>query len=190
MEYKVLTNNYFELDSYSLVPYRQEDIFKIMNWRNEQMGILRQKNVLTQADQEAYYKNYIEPSFSDISTKIILFSFIKGKECIGYGGLTNIDWESKRAEVSFLLDPERVQDNDIYKKEFAIYLQLLKKVAFEDLKFHRLFTETYDIRPIHISILESQGFKFEGRMKDHILINDKYYDSLIHGLLNQGEKDE
>ena len=24
---------------------------------------------------------------------------------IGYGGLTNIDWGSRRAEVSFLVDP-------------------------------------------------------------------------------------
>jgi len=47
-----------------------------------------------------------------------------------------------------------------------------------------LFTETYDIRPRHVAILEMNGFKLEGRLIDHVLIDGKYIDALIHGCVN------
>ena len=34
----------------------------------------------------------------------ILFSFLKNNEFIGYGGLVHINWEEKKAEISFLLN--------------------------------------------------------------------------------------
>ena len=66
-----------------------------------------------------------------------------------------------------------------------MFIRLIKKVLFEDLNFNRIFTETYDIRPHHISILEKNGFQLEGRMREHIQINNKFVDSLIHGFLKE-----
>ena len=66
---------------------------------------------------------------------------------------------------------------------FSIFLKMLKKICIEELNFHRLFTETYDIRPEYIAVLESHGFRFEGRMVDHVKIEGQFYDSLIHGLI-------
>ncbi len=185
MDYKALKNNKIESDGYAIVPFREKDMHLIMKWRNEQMDVLRQKKALTIVDQENYYRNVIEPSFNDSDAKLILFSLIKDDKCIGYGGLTNIDWESKRAEVSFLAETDRIDDERIYGSDFSAFLNLLKVVTFKDLRFHRLFTETYDIRPFHISILEKAGFVREGRMKGHSLINGKYVDSVIHGLINE-----
>ena len=91
-----------------------------------------------------------------------------------------MDWEAKRAEVSFLVDPVRVKNSQLYEKDFRNFLSLLKKVAKEQLKFNRLFTETYDIRPFHIKILEANGFEFEGRMNEHVVINNEFVDSLLH----------
>lgn len=184
MKYAVLKIDRYSNDGYSLVPYRKIDLVKIMNWRNSQMDILRQKNALREADQELYYKNTIEPSFSENFPVIILFSFLKNGSCVGYGGLTNIEWESKRAEVSFLLDTKRGNNKTVYRKEFKVFLKLLKEVAFKDLKFHRLFTETYDLRQFHIDALEESGFEIEGRMRDHVIVQGKYVDSLIHGLID------
>lgn len=185
MNYKALNTNKFNLENYSIVPLRQEDIYLIKDWRNAQMDVLRQTKVLTDNDQLNYYQNAIVPTLSQSHPRQLLFSFLYNETCIGYGGLTNIDWESKRAEMSFLVNPERVKDKETYTKDFSIYISLLKIVTFNELGFIRLFTETYDIRPLHISILEQNGFEFEGRMRQHVIINGIFVDSLIHGLLKK-----
>ena len=61
----------------------------------------------------------------------------------------------------------------------------MKRVAFDDLGFNRLFTETYAFRHEHISLLEKNGFRFEGKMKQHTMINGTFVDSLLHGYLRE-----
>lgn len=166
---------------YRLVPIREEDILKIKQWRNEQINILRQKKPLTDEEQMNYYKNVIKPTFSQEHPEQILFSYLHQDRCIGYGGLTHIDWYNQRAEVSFLLETARNHDISQFQKEFGIFLEFLKQIAFDDLKLHRLYTETYDIRPYVIQTLEEKGFRFEGRLKNHVKIDGKFVDSVIHG---------
>jgi len=152
-----------------------------MHWRNAQLKVLRQREPLTPEKQERYYQGVILPSFAEKTPRQILFSYLHKEELIGYGGLVHISWEDRRAEVSFLVDPDRVGDSSIYSQDFSLYLSLIKQAAFQHLGFMRVFTETYDIRPHHISILESSGFQLEGRLKAHVWIDGKPVDSLIHG---------
>jgi RimJ/RimL family protein N-acetyltransferase len=49
--------------------------------------------------------------------------------------------------------------------------------------FSRLFTETYDIRPHHVAVLEKVGFRLEGRLRKHIAVEGVVTDVLFHGLL-------
>lgn len=183
MSYICLPQTRFIFQAYQLVPIRKEDIYKIKEWRNAQMDILRQKSPLRDEDQARYYRGVIEPGFREANPRQILFSFLKGESCIGYGGLTNIDWETRRGEMSFLLDTDRITGESLYQYDFTAYLTLLKQVTFKTLEFHRLFTETYDIRPLHIGVLEKNGFRYEGRMKHHVFIDGRYVDSLLHGCL-------
>ena len=174
-----------EAGEYCITPLREKDIFKIKEWRNAQMDFLRQKSPLTDKEQEDYYRKVIKPEFSHPAPSQILFSFLKNGECIGYGGITNIDWESKRTELSFLLNNKRAWVNSVYDKEFSIFLSLIKQLVFEKLQFNRIFTETFDIRPFHISILEKNGFIPEGRMHQHVFLKGKFVDSLIHGFTKE-----
>jgi RimJ/RimL family protein N-acetyltransferase len=185
MKFNALNKNRFEFENYSVVPFREEDKFRIKEWRNQQMDVLRQKQLLTDKDQENYYTNFILPSFSQEQPRILLFSFLENEQCIGYGGLTNIDWESKRIELSFLVDHHRATKSDVYVTDFTAFITLMKKIVFEELNFNRIFTETYDLRPLHIRILEQNGFELEGRMKEHIRINGVFTDSLIHGYIKK-----
>lgn len=167
----------------SLVPLRQEDILPIMHWRNAQLDVLRQKAPITPENQQRYYDDVIVPGFSQPQPGQILFSYLLNGTAIGYGGLVHLAWEDKRAEVSFLLNPERLAP-ETYREDFGCYLNLLKEAAFSRLGFARLFTETYDIRPQHIAILEANGFDLEGRLRGHVWINGRPVDSLMHGCLN------
>lgn len=171
--------------NYCITSLRECDILLIKNWRNEQIKILRQNKLLSDLEQLAYYHQTVIPSMNEDKPKMILVSYLLGGDCIGYGGLTNIDWVSHRAEISFLLNTERISNPSVYQQDFTVFLSLVKKLAFEVLGFNRLFTETYDIRPLHIETLISNGFQLEGRMKQHVFIDGKFYDSLIHGYIRE-----
>jgi RimJ/RimL family protein N-acetyltransferase len=185
INYECLKKQTYTYDDYIVLPLRWEDKLDIMNWRNAQMDVLRQSKVLTIDDQLRYFEKVIAPLFTQKNPEQLLFSMLFKDECIGYGGLVHINWQDKRGEVSFLLDNNRVSDETLYEKEFSIFLNIMKELAFKELQFNRLFTETYDIRPFHISVLEKNGFILEGRMKQHIYISDGYKDSLIHGYLKE-----
>ena len=68
-----------------------------------------------------------------------------------------------------------------------ISIQYLNKIStnrtkrgYWYLKLNKITTETYDVRPWTINVLENLGFKREGRLKNHVLIDYKLYDSILH----------
>lgn len=184
--YQCLKVNHFEDDEgYQLVSIREQDIEPIRLWRNAQTDVLRQVAAISANEQKNYFIRSIRPTFTEKQPKQILFSLLLQHACIGYGGLTNIEWEARRAEVSFLLDTERVQNQETYEKDFTHFLGLIERVAFHELKLHRLFTETFVFRTEHIKVLENKGFLYEGTLKEHIYKKEQWFDSILHGRLNE-----
>lgn len=185
MKYLQLQQDCYSLLEYEIRSLREHEMQAIKQWRNEQMAVLRQSRILTDEDQRSYYHEIVLPSYNVEHPKLMLFSYYYDGRHIGYGGLTNLDWVNRRAEISYLVETERSSEEDVvqYTSDFSTFLNLMKHIAFEELDLHRLFTETFDIRPLHIQILESSGFQFEGRMKEHVRIDDRYVDSLLHGCL-------
>ena len=167
-------------DAYSLVPLRHQDIFKIKDWRNQQMDVLRQKKRLTDDGQERYYKDVVLPAFTEKEPNNLLYSYLKDGLCIGYGALVHISWEDKRAEVSFLMNSELAQNVNLYQEGFSVFLELLKMLAFKFLGLYKLYAETFDIRPLHVQVLELSGFQYEGRLKDHYYIQGNFVDTVFH----------
>jgi RimJ/RimL family protein N-acetyltransferase len=187
MAYRILGNQTFKSKNKELVSLREQDLTLIKDWRNSQRDVLRTQKILTDNDQINYFRNVIASDFSEDNPRQILVSYLEDGQCLGYGGLTNIDWSSQRAEVSFLMKTSITLDHTIYQKYFGEYLALLKKLAFKHIGLNRLFTETYDLRPWHIAVLERSGFRLEGRMREHVKINGEYVDSLLHGCLRTDE---
>ena len=187
MKYERLKSDIYRMGEYSIRSIKLEHMDAIRVWRNEQIDVLRQARPLTNADQQFYYHNTVLPSYSDPQTKLMLFSYFQNENLIGYGGLTNLDWINLRGEISFLLETSRSDkfEQEQYRYDFSIFLQLIKSVAFVELSLHRLFTETYEFRKLHISVLEQNGFMFEGRMRQHVRINGRFVDSLIHGCVKE-----
>ena len=182
--YYPLPQSEYHHEAYRLVPIRYEDREPIRAWRNAQLEVLRQAAPLTAAQQEAYFQRVVLPLFEQEQPSQLLFSLLHEDKLIAYGGLVHLSWPDLRAEVSFLVGPVRAADAATYRQDFLAHLRLLGQVAFESLKFNRLFTETYDIRPAHIAILEEAGFRLEGRLRQHIqLVPGTFTDSLMHGQL-------
>ena len=182
-KYSFLASNKFCLDEYCLVPFMEQEMELIRKWRNEQIDYLRQNKPLTKDEQSKYYHQVIKKSFYEKKPEMILFSFILKNNCIGYGGFVHIDWNLKKAELSFVLDTNRTEKLETYKKEFSIFLKIILNIGFKQILFHKIFTETFDIRPNTILVLEKAGFVLENRLLSKNYINGSYIDSLFHRIL-------
>jgi RimJ/RimL family protein N-acetyltransferase len=185
--YECLPRQIIDSLGYSVFTIQDEHIELIRIWRNSQMDILRQVESISTEQQIEYFEECIWPIMPLLQPSNILLGFMFDGCLIGYGGLVHIAWDHLRAEVSFLLSPDRIHDTTGYARDFSAFLGLIQQLAFSDLKLHRLYTETFDIRTNHVAILEANGYIREGVLRDHIRIDGHSVNSLFHGLLNSNE---
>lgn len=181
-DYKVLKNQEFQLDKFRIVPLRYEDKFEIMKWRNEQIYHLRQAKPLTTTDQEYYFDHIVAKLFDEEKPGQILFSYLEGDTCIGYGGLVHINWIDKNAEISFIMQTEL--EREYFELHWQNYLGLIEQVAFEELSLHKIYTYAFDIRQHLYAALLKSNFSEEARLKEHCFFERKYIDVVIHSKIN------
>jgi RimJ/RimL family protein N-acetyltransferase len=149
-----------------------------MKWRNEQIYHLRQSQLLTETEQENYFKTTVLRSFEEEFPQQVLFSFLKDNICIGYGGLVHINWMDRNAELSFIMDTRLEMES--FEEIWDNYLPLIEEVAFNELKFHKIFTYAFDLRPHLYNVLEKNGYIKEAILVDHILFKGNYKNVVIH----------
>ena len=181
--YKALNKQVYLHEPYSLVPIRMEDRYNIMQWRNEQIYHLRQAEPLTEARQDAYFKEVVSALFEQEQPNQILFSFLKGEECIGYGGLVHINWVDRNAEISFIMKTELEAFH--FRENWKVYLGLIEEVAFEDVRLHKVFTYAFDVRPHLYPTLEEAGLKREAVLPEHCLFDGKFLSVVIYSKINR-----
>ena len=180
-EYKVLNKQVFSKGNYSLVPIRNEDRYNIMRWRNEQLNHLRQSKPLSVESQDAYFYNTIASLFNEEKPKQILYSFIYKSELVGYGGLININYVDRNAEISFVMKTEL---QELYIEKFwTEYLKLFKQPAFKELKLRKIYTYAFDVRERFYPALENAGFSLDARLSEHYFV-EEYHDALVYSFWN------
>lgn len=181
-EYKVLQKQSFVDGSYSIVPLRFEDKEVIRQWRNEQLYHLRQQKPLTTEDQENYFNTVVSSLFEQDKPSQVLFSYLENGICIGYGGLVHINWVDRHGEISFIINT--TLEKEYFSMHWNIYLKLIEQVAFDELKFHKIFTYAFDIRPNLYLALEQTGYNKEAVLKEHCLFDGRFIDVVIHSKIN------
>ena len=182
ISYRCLGKQEYEYNGFSIVPLRYDDRFLIMRWRNEQIYHLRQARPLTWDDQQRYFDNVVSKLFDNPQPDQILFSYLRGDECIGYGGLVHINWIDRNAEISYIMATELEKEH--FYEHWSNYLTMLRHVAFDDLKLHKIYTYAFDLRPHLYTMLESNGFTREATLKEHCLFQGEYKDVVLHSLIN------
>lgn len=180
--YKALNKQVYSYKNFSIVPIRDEDRFLIMKWRNEQIYHLRQAQPLTEKSQNKYFSTVVADLFNKKEPDQILFSFLEGEQCVGYGGLVHINWVDKNAEISFVMNSKL--ESEFFNIYWSKYLEMLEELAFDDLNFHKLYVYAFDLRPKLYSILEENNYFHDATLKDHCFFNKKYIDVIIHSKLN------
>ena len=161
------------------------DIETLRGWRNAQTSVLRQNDPISAEQQRAWFRDVVQPTHASAAPSFLLVAVRRadGGAFVAYGGVTNVSWRDRRAEVSFLADTAIAADDDAYREVFGAFLRWLDACAFDDLGLHRLFTETYAYRTFHLSLLEAHGYRLEGRLRDHVVKDGTAVDSLMHGRL-------
>lgn len=142
---------------------------------------LRQSEPLTKEKQDAYFENVVATLFDQEQPDQILFSFLEGEECVGYGGLVHINWRDQHAEISFIMNTELEQD--YFSQNWSNYLLLIEEVGFKELNIHKLFVYAFDLRPQLYEVLEGNNYFLDARLKDHCHYLGKYKDVVIHSKL-------
>jgi RimJ/RimL family protein N-acetyltransferase len=181
--YKCLSKQEYTHGLFKLVSIRDEDKLQILKMRNEQIYHLRQAEVLTIEKQHTYFTNVISSLFDQENPNQILFSLLEDGEFIGYGGLVHINWIDMNAEISFIMKTELEKDK--FEYYWKNYLTLLEKIAFKDLRFHKIFTYAFDLRQHLYSVLEASGFHEEARLKEHCYFDGRYLDVVINSKINK-----
>jgi RimJ/RimL family protein N-acetyltransferase len=180
--YRCLSKQEFVQGDYRLVPIRDEDKYAIMEWRNEQIDILRQKEPLTKEKQDWYFQNVVGKLFEQERPEQLLFSFLEKDVLIGYGGLVHIDWESMNAEISFITQTERNSVEEKFVMDFHLFLEILISVAYDKLNFKKLHTTFYDLpsRIYYKKCIVKFGFVEEACLKLHLQINGSLANVFIY----------
>ena len=182
MEYKQLKYSPVSVNGYSLVPIRMEDRELIRKWRNEQMYHLRQQEALTESQQETYFKEVVAKLFESEQPTQYLFSYVRGEDCMGYGGLVHINYEKSSAELSFIMNTEL--EAAAFRFHWTNYLQLIENIAFKELNLNRIFTYAYDLRPHLYPILEDRGFSLDRLIPNALMEDGKSIAAVIHSKWN------
>lgn len=183
--YKALDVQAVSHNELSIVPIRYEDRMDILQWRNEQIYHLRQNKPLTAEDQDNYFRNVVRKLFDEEQPSQILFSYLQGETCIGYGGLVHINWVDKNAEISFIMNTALEREH--FATHWTAFLGLIEQVGFKSLNLHKIFTYAFDLRPHLYEVLENAGFAHEATLKEHCYFDGEYRDVVIHGKFNSNE---
>ena len=79
---------------------RMEDAGVVAHWRNDARQTLRTTGFCTIDLQEKFIEN-LNPRIHRY------FSFLDGGDFVAFGGLTDIQWENRIAEISLIVDPDQ-----------------------------------------------------------------------------------
>ena len=134
-------------------------------------------------EQDLYFESVIAKEMGDEKPTQVLVAMDQ-ESLVAYGGLTNISWIDKRAEMSILVS-EFNNHGLRYEQLFQKFVPSLLSLAKNTFGLHRVYAETYVHRSQQLALLESAGFRYEGTLKEHTYLDGSYIDSVLHGIILQ-----
>ena len=99
---------------------------------------------------------------------------------IGYGGLVHINWTSMVAEMSFLLETLRTKNKKNYQNDMKNFISILISIAFDELNFKKITTESFNFRKKTIEVLNDSNFKIDKNANTHLGKQNSVFHSIIN----------
>ena len=164
-----------------------DDLYAIAEWRNKDIRPFRTPRKLTDRDQERYFERLStdntlrmhaligEVFLSDETRFIDEYGIHDPEVLIGYGGIENIDWYNRTAEISLFIRPE-LRGNGYGKKA----VNLILNDAFCMAGIHTVWGEAYSTTDAYM-FWEHVIQQFGGSvwyMNDRKFYDNRWYNAL------------
>lgn len=152
-----------------LVPFKKSDFKQLINWINSEEFLIQWSgNAFTYPLNEQQLEKYTECAntlafkIMDEETKVV----------IGHISLGQIDNINKSARIGkVLVGNTKMRGRSIGKH----MMKALLRIAFEELKLHRVTLGVYDFNKSAISCYEKIGFVKEGLLRESKKVGETYW---------------
>jgi diamine N-acetyltransferase len=103
-----------------------------------------------------------------------------GWRLVGNTSFMDVEWVNRTAEIGIYIGDKSCW-NQGYGRET---MRLMLKHGFETLNLHRLFLRVFEHNVRGIKAYERAGFQHEGRMRQALFQDGRYYDILLMSVLS------
>ena len=174
----------------------ESDTDNIVRWRNSDGVRLRfiDQRLFTPESHNAWLSNYVNTGKAEQLIICISPEFGKQKNVwnqvsenefipVGSVYIRDISLEHKKAEYGIFIGEESARGCGVGSRA----AEMMIHYCFETLKLHRLFLRVYADNTAAIKSYENAGFKREALLRDDVLVNGKYHDIVLMGILNPAD---
>lgn len=145
----------------------RENCELVRQWRNQSPAGLRTAYLLTREMQDRFYETIV----CNPNTPYRYWALVENGVFVGMGGLINIQWENRLAEISLLIDPAR------QGKGFGGQaVDLLLGQAFNYLNLQTVWGEVYKCNSDGVTFWAKIVDKYRALPTYLLLKNRKYWD--------------
>ena len=155
-----------------------EDTDMILRWRNSPIvrdNFIYRKEI-TREDHLNWIKNKIETG------QVVQFVVCDKETDKPYGSvyLQNFEWQHKKAELGIFLGEPEAFGRGIGKEAAALLLEY----GFKHRKLHKIVSRVLPYNTASIRTHEAVGYKQEAYLRDEVIIEGKFHDVVLLGVLN------
>lgn len=163
----------------TLREFRAEDISGIRAWVTDNAVIRSLSGTFLRPQTwemtEQYLRNLLEGNAGGVNFVIAQRDSLK---YLGQINLMMVDTTARKAELAIVLLPEHQGCG--YAREA---LALLLKYAFDEMNLNRVYLKVYEDNVRAIALYERMGFTREGRLRQEMYREGRYWDIVLMGLL-------
>ena len=111
------------------------------------------------------------------------FTICDDTKPIGFMGLSNISKQNKNADLFIAVGEDEYRGNGIGK----IAMKWIIDYGFNKLELHKINLGVIEKNFPAVSLYKSLGFITEGKMKDEVFYDGKFYDFLLMAIFNRNQ---
>ena len=159
----------------------REDIATFVRWFGDPdvRNFLLINRPISKAEEERWFENQLQ----DESSELFAIESSDGQENVHIGniGLHDINWLHRHAELGIVIG-----EKNYWSKGYGSdAVRTLLRFAFHEMNLHRVTLRVYEDNARGIRAYEKCGFEHEGRMREAIFRQGRYYDELRMGILDR-----
>lgn len=158
----------------------RSDIPFFVAWLNdpEVRQYLLRNLPLSMASEEQWFEN-MQKTMPEEHVLVIEINTDDGWKAIGNTSLMGIDWKDRLAEIGIFIGEKSFWGQG-YGRDT---MRLMLRHGFETLNLNRIWLRVFEPNVWAIRSYENAGFVHEGRLRQAIFLNGKYYDVLLMSVL-------